>query len=209
MKEAIEALLGRALQDDESISIQTYRAKDAPVGAGRDVAYRRLLDRTKQTASRAKGVSEAEVDAAIDEAADFVRHKREMRIVADTAVLVRMNVKAAGPARLVLERTPAAVLSTFVLQEVERVLKDAGSVRVDAREQIEQFVSVAQILNPIIREPVVLNDPDDDPVIYTAVDGQADILCTLDRHFYAPGVIEFCRNHGISVMNDIELLRSL
>ncbi len=77
MKEPIESLLGRALQDDESINIQTYRAKDAPAGAARDVAYRRLLDRAKQTASKAKGVPEAEVDAAIDEAADFVRHRRE------------------------------------------------------------------------------------------------------------------------------------
>ncbi|HYL76300.1 MAG TPA: putative toxin-antitoxin system toxin component, PIN family [Bryobacteraceae bacterium] len=142
-----------------------------------------------------------------------------MRIVADTAVLVRMNVKAAGPARLVLERIAGGphelVLSTFLLQEVERVLNYPrmqalyALTPAEIREQIEQFVSVAQILDPIVREPVVLNDPDDATVIYTAVDGQADILCTLDRHFYAPGVIEFCRNHGISVMNDIELLRSL
>jgi hypothetical protein len=77
VKEAIESLLGRALQDDESISIQTYRSKDAPTGAARDIAYQRLLDRAKQTAGRARGVPEAEIDAAIDEAADFVRHKRE------------------------------------------------------------------------------------------------------------------------------------
>jgi hypothetical protein len=77
VKEVIENLLGRALQDDESISIQTYRAKDAPLGAARDMAYQRLLDRAKQTAGRPKGVPEAEIDSAIDEASDFVRHKRE------------------------------------------------------------------------------------------------------------------------------------
>ena len=142
-----------------------------------------------------------------------------MKVVVDTAVLVRMNVKAAGPARLVLERIASGphelILSPFLLQEVEQVLNYPrmqalyGLTPAEIREQIEEFVNVAQILDPVVREPVVLNDPDDDPIIYTAVDGHADILCTLDRHFYAPVVIEFCRNRGISVMNDIDLLRSL
>ena len=45
-----------------------------------------------------------------------------MRVVVDTAVLVRMNVKAAGPARLVLERIAGAphefAFSPFLPQEV-------------------------------------------------------------------------------------------
>ena len=79
----------------------------------------------------------------------------------------------------------------------------------EIREHIAELVSIARIVDPVVREPVVLNDPQDDPVIYTAVDGRAEVLCTLDRDFYEPGVIEFCRKHGISVMSDVELLRSL
>lgn len=79
----------------------------------------------------------------------------------------------------------------------------------EIREHIAELISVAQIVDPVVREPVVLKDPQDDPVIYTAVDGRAEVLCTLDRDFYEPGVTEFCRKHGIAVMSDVELLRSL
>jgi hypothetical protein len=35
------------------------------------------------------------------------------------------------------------------------------------------------------------------------------VLCTRDRDFYAPEVVAFCRQRGIEVMNDVELLRRL
>jgi ribonuclease PH len=54
-----------------------HRTKAAPTGAARDQAYQRLLDRVKQTAPKVKEIPEADIDAAIDEAADFVRHNRE------------------------------------------------------------------------------------------------------------------------------------
>jgi hypothetical protein len=33
-------------------------------------------------------------------------------------------------------------------------------------------------VEPIIVKPVILSDPADDPVLYTAADGEADVLCT-------------------------------
>ena len=77
VKEAIESLLGRALQEDESVGIRTYRARNAPAGPARDMAYRRLLGRIDETANRVKNIPEAELDAAIDEGVDFVRHNPE------------------------------------------------------------------------------------------------------------------------------------
>jgi putative PIN family toxin of toxin-antitoxin system len=142
-----------------------------------------------------------------------------MRVVADTAILVRMSAKASGPARRLLEQIASGphelVLSPFLLMETERVLSYPRMQALYAlspegiREHIAELVSVARIVDPVVREPVVLNDPEDDPVIYTAVDGRADVLCTLDGDFYKPGVIEFCRKHGISVVTDVELLRML
>jgi len=67
-----------------------------------------------------------------------------MRVVPDTAILVRMNAKASGPARRLLERIAF---------------------------------------------------------------GPHELI--LDQDFYEPGVIEFCRKHGISVMSDVELLTLL
>ena len=73
-REAIESLLGRALHEDESVSIITYRPKEAPEGPAREAAYRRLLTRVEKTASKARDLPEAELDAAVDEAVDSVRH---------------------------------------------------------------------------------------------------------------------------------------
>jgi len=53
---------------------------------------------------------------------------------------------------------------------------------------------------------IILND---DPVVCTAVVGRADVLCALDRDFYAANVISLCNERGIAIMNDAELLREL
>jgi hypothetical protein len=74
-RNAMEHLLGRPLREDEAISINVY--KPTPTGQAREEASRRLLERIDKTAQRARGVPEAEIDAAIDEAADHVRHHPE------------------------------------------------------------------------------------------------------------------------------------
>ena len=79
IRHAIEALLGRSLQEDESVAVRAFRGeiiKPAPVGEARDESFRRLRARIDETSQRAHGVSEEQIDAAIDEAVDYVRHKR-------------------------------------------------------------------------------------------------------------------------------------
>lgn len=75
--------------------------------------------------------------------------------------------------------------------------------------QRQILVRISELVHPVIGAPVVLTDPNDDPVVYTAVYGKADVLCTLDRDFFEPEVVAFCRNCGISILNDVELLRRL
>jgi hypothetical protein len=75
---AIESLLGRALRDEESLTIRPARIlKDAPTGGERTRLFARYLDNLDALAERAKDVPEAEIDAAIDEAVDEVRRKAE------------------------------------------------------------------------------------------------------------------------------------
>ena len=62
---------------------------------------------------------------------------------------------------------------------------------------------------PLVHQAVVMADPDDDPVVFTAVAGHADVLCTLDLDFYSPEVISFCSDYGIQILNDVELLQKL
>ena len=142
-----------------------------------------------------------------------------MRIVADTGILVRGPAKATGPARELLLLIRAGghtlILSPFLLEQTRRVLsyprmqKLFGLTEQEIEMYIQFLQDAAESVDPVVGDPVVLADPTDDPVIYTAVDGRADILCAMDRDFYAPAVVAFCRQRGIEIMNDVELLRML
>lgn len=78
-RRAVESLLGRNLDEDEMVSVRTSKGqilKEALTGDARDEAFRNLFDRIKRTAQQVEGMPEEEIDAAIDEAADYVRHRR-------------------------------------------------------------------------------------------------------------------------------------
>ena len=142
-----------------------------------------------------------------------------MRITPDTAILVRTSVRSAGPARelmKLIERSGARlVLSPFLLNELERVLRYPRMQALyrlsddEIREHIEYLRVLSDVVLPLEGSPVVLKDPNDDPVVYTALAGQADVLCTVDQHFYEPNVLSFCSRYGVRVMTDLELLEVL
>jgi hypothetical protein len=53
---------------------------------------------------------------------------------------------------------------------------------------------------------IVPSDADDDPVVHTAMVGQAEILCTLNRDFFHAGVLEYCTERGVLVGSDVDIL---
>ena len=74
VRNALESLLGRSLREEETVSIQTYPTHEAPVGREKEEAWKRLMVRIDLTATRVPDVPEAELDALIDEATDYIRH---------------------------------------------------------------------------------------------------------------------------------------
>src|SRR5258708_1161462 len=142
-----------------------------------------------------------------------------MRITPDTGILVRMTAKATGPARRLLNVILAGphelVLSEFLLEETARALRYPRLQNLyklsaeDINEHIQRLRGRADLVTPVVYKPIVLADPNDDPVVYTAVAGGSDVLCALDRDFYAAEVVAFCRDRGIEIMNDVDLLRKL
>jgi len=141
-------------------------------------------------------------------------------VVLDTNVLVRAAAIAGdSPARQLLRllREPPHLLivSYFLLNELLRALSyervrqvhgrdDAGVIRfVAAVEKASLLVTLPQTINQ------VATDPDDDRVVATAVAGDADILCTRDRHFFNDAVLSYCAAHDIKIMDDVELLQLL
>jgi putative PIN family toxin of toxin-antitoxin system len=145
-----------------------------------------------------------------------------MRIVLDTNILVRANAKARGPARELLQLIVGSadhtlLLSPFLLQELERVFS-YERVRVLSKlteEEIAEYFSylrakdISEIVFPGPAPRVVPSDPDDDSIVHTAVIGRADALCTLNRDFYNPSVLDYCRERGVMVANDVDMLRFL
>ena len=144
-----------------------------------------------------------------------------MRIVLDTNILVRANPRASqqGLARDLLLTTVSGphtlILSAAILTEVRRVL---AYPHVQARwpltpETIEQYLALLVAAGIVVESsstPLnVVSDPNDDPILQTAIAGRADVLCTRDEAFRHEVVALFCRAHGIRILGDITLIQEL
>lgn len=144
-----------------------------------------------------------------------------MRIVLDTNILVRANPKVSpqGLARDLLLTTVSGphtlILSPAILVEVQRVLAyphvQAGWPL--TLEAIEQYVAYLEAVGILVEPPVVssplVSDPDDDPILQTAIVGHADVLCTRDAAFRHEAVERVCAGHGIRILDDITLMQEL
>ena len=82
-------------------------------------------------------------------------------------------------------------------------------------EEISEYLSylrakdISELVFPGPAPRAVPSDPDDDAVVHTAVVGRADALCTLNRDFYDPSVLEYCHERGVLVARDVDILRLL
>lgn len=144
-----------------------------------------------------------------------------MRTVIDTNVLARAlpgRNNAAEQVLLTVSQPPhVLVASEFILDELGRVLRYDRQRRIhgldDAR--IDQFVerlrqdALLVPVPPAATGAVVLADPDDDPIVATAVLGQADVLCTWDRHLHQAAVVQYLQQFHVRVMREAALLAEL
>ena len=69
-----------------------------------------------------------------------------------------------------------------------------------------------EVSHPVVADytlPVPIRDPKDVVVLQTAVSGDADVICTLDKDFYDAETIAFCAALGINVCDDRELAEQI
>jgi len=142
-----------------------------------------------------------------------------VRIVLDTNILVRAFANSHGFAyRLlltVLGDYHKLLFSNEILAELARVLRYARLTmdHGEDEEAIYEFVGWLResadivLLNPFTIAPI--RDAQDVIVLQTALAGEADILCTMDRDFFEPPASTFLASHGISVMTDAQLMARL
>ncbi len=133
---------------------------------------------------------------------------RMARVVVDTNVLVSALIKKGKPLELVqrLIDKHTVILSSQMLAELADVLsRDKFTI---TNAQIDWFISLllrkstaASISGNL---NVILNDPDDNIVLLTAVNGKADYIVSGDKHLLALGKFE-----GIEIVTISQLLEIL
>lgn len=75
-KAAVEQLLGRTIAPDEEISVTAIPPQRVPPSEGRAAVAQKLEAFLNRRADKISGVSEDQIDAAVDEAVEDVRHNR-------------------------------------------------------------------------------------------------------------------------------------
>jgi len=138
-----------------------------------------------------------------------------MRWVLDTAAMVaaiRSNLGASN--RLLtaaLERRFTLLVSTPLLIECEAVMTRAEHLSASGLTAAEIGVildAVAAAAEPVrlafLWRPT-LRDPDDDMVLETAVNGQADAIVTFNRRDFVAGSVQF----GVPILSPGEAVRCL
>ncbi len=142
-----------------------------------------------------------------------------MRVVCDTNILARCFPLSLSPSRRLLDALDQGphtlVVSSEMLDELDRVLgyphltKRWGVTPEAIREHRAKLEAIAELTVPAEGPRIVPGDPDDDLIIYTAVAGAAEVICTRDLHFRETDVLQFCQRRGIRVLSDLELLDEL
>jgi putative PIN family toxin of toxin-antitoxin system len=142
-----------------------------------------------------------------------------LRIVLDTAILVRANDSSTGLARqlliTLLRANHTLVLSGAILHETAKVLRYPRFQKFHAltEDGVYQYIGflrdIAEIvtLDPTFTVPI--RDVNDIIVAQTAILGEADVLCTLDDDFYEPAAAQFLGRFGIAVMSDVDLIHRI
>jgi putative PIN family toxin of toxin-antitoxin system len=108
-----------------------------------------------------------------------------VRAVLDSSVLVAAYISRAGVCADLLEdilMDHEWVISHFILDELVRKLKEKFSFPDSEIAEIrESIVGAAETVEPSEVHPESCRDPNDLPVLGTAVAGRADVLITVDK----------------------------
>ena len=142
-----------------------------------------------------------------------------MRIVLDTAILVRAHDGATGLARelllKVIESDHVLLISDEMLYELAKVLRYPRMLAFHglSESRIYDYVGFLRETTEIVRPNPLLTTPirdvNDTVVMQTAIIGEANVLCTRDQDFFDPPAEPFLRKAGIAVLDDITLIQRL
>jgi Skp family chaperone for outer membrane proteins len=76
VKSAVEQLLGTVIEADEEVSVAAVPPQQIPPSENRTVVAEKLDAMLNRRAAKVQDIADEELDAALDEAVDHVRHRR-------------------------------------------------------------------------------------------------------------------------------------
>jgi putative PIN family toxin of toxin-antitoxin system len=135
--------------------------------------------------------------------------RRELRVVADTNVLVSALLFGGPPEQIVLAGLRGEIqllTSSPLLKELERVLKGKFKLNLHlVRNIIEEIKEVAELVEISSHINVISYPDDDNRVLECAVDGKAEFIVTGDTKHILP-LKEF---RGTKILSPSEFLNRL
>lgn len=142
------------------------------------------------------------------------------RIVLDSNLIARAVISPNGLAAEILFRVLTEdhliCSSNFMLAELDRILRYPRLRKVHGLTdaQILEFVASIQVSSFVVDVDIttvrrITRDINDDPIIETAIQSKAAILCSNDKDVLDATVVDFCMPYGIQVLNDVSLIKFL
>lgn len=135
--------------------------------------------------------------------------RRELRVVADTNVLVSALLFGGPPEQIVLAGLRGEIqllTSSPLLKELERVLKGKFKLNLHlVRTIIEEIKEVAELVEVSSHINVISYPDDDNRVLECAVDGKAEFIVTGDTKHILP-LKEF---RGTKILSPSEFINRL
>lgn len=136
-----------------------------------------------------------------------------MKVVFDTNVLISALITTGKP-KLLLQKAVnkqiQLITSKPILTEFSEVADDPRIRKYVAKEDIIAFLEiigkVATVIRVKSRFKAIAEDPDDDIILRTAIDGKADVIVSGDKHLLSLGTFRGTRiltvNQTLTLLNE-------
>lgn len=132
----------------------------------------------------------------------------QLRVVLDTNILVSAVINPKGRAsrawELAISRRFQSITSPYIIREFARILRTKFAVSEDeVRDHIRTIADASKIVQPTTSLQVV-RDPEDNPIVECAVDGNANMIVSYDHD-----LLSLKDYNNIPILHVVDLLHTL
>jgi putative PIN family toxin of toxin-antitoxin system len=134
---------------------------------------------------------------------------RPLRVVIDTNLYIMARLSPGGHIATWLQAAPSSpayhiYTSSQIMAELEEKLIEKFSMDpVEVKDYMTDLQSGLTVVSPTVKIDAVPNDPDDKVILECAVEAQADLIVSADKHLYK---LKRYKTIGIMHPNDLKYM---